>query len=350
MKQGRTRIFAGITQCCRAFGAAALSFILASALLLAGCGSSGEGSDSSGTAGASGASATPQATKVVIGTMVTEDILPMWVAEEEELFTEQGLDVTIETFQSAQELSTAVVSGAVDIVMTDIVVAANINASGTPVTMEWVTLGTTADQGRFGVMTSPESGIKSVEELAGKPVGVVSCTMLEYVIDNLLEEAGLSEDEIATEEIRKVPVRYEMMASNQVAAAALPGSLLSLGEATGMVLLADDSTGKNLSYSVMVVRNDLAQTASGIAMVEKLAGIWDTAVERINKNPESYRGLLVEKAQLPEIVKDSYKISTYPTVERPRQDLVDPILNWMHEKGYLESELTYDYKTGSFNS
>jgi NitT/TauT family transport system substrate-binding protein len=352
----RRRIVRG----CRTGSALLLVALLASAVLLTGCGGSshpassggdsGSGSErSSGPGDASGSASKPGTGRaIVIGSLATEDILPFWVAEAEDIFAEQGLDVSIETFQSAQELITAVVSGAVDMAMTDIMVAATLSASGTPVTMEWVCLGTSASQGRFGIMTSPESGITSLRELAGVPVGVGSCTIPEYVMDKLLEEAGLSDDQIVGEEIKKVPVRYEMMASNKVAAAALPGSLLALGEATGMVLLADDSSGTNLSQSVMIVREDLAETTSGIAMVENLARVWDTAVERINANPEQYRKLLVEKAQLPEPVRESYVISYYPTTERPRSSMVKPILDWMLKKEYLVHKLIYDHSTGSF--
>lgn len=334
----------------RALVVLALTTLLAAALVFSGCASPGGGSGgSSGVAENDAAEQTGILDRqIVIGSMITEDILPMWVAEAEDIFAEFGIDARVETFQSAQELSTAIVSGSVDMAMTDIMVSASLTASGTPVTMEWVTLGTTASQGRFGIMASPESGITSLKELAGVPIGVGSNTIVEYVMDMLLRDAGLSEDEIVSEEIKKVPVRYEMMTSNQVAAAALPGSLLALGEATGMVLVGDDSTGNNYSQSVMIVRNDLAGTSLGIAMVETLAQVWDEAVKRINANPESYRSLLVEMAQLPEPVQESYTISEYPETARPTAAMVTPVLDWMFEKGYLDRELTYDFATGSF--
>lgn len=333
-----------------------LLIVLLSMLLLAmpvlgtGCTSNHASSDndtlSSGTESSGAAEAEAPLRQVIIGSLATEDILPLWVAEAENLFEEVGIEATVQTFQSAQELSTAIVSGAVDMAMTDIMVSATLTAAGTPVVMEWVTLGTTAEQGRFGIMTSPESGITNLKQLADTPIGVGSCTVPEYVMDKLLEEAGVSAEHIVGEEIKKVPVRYEMMQSNQVAAAALPGSLLALGEASGMVLLADDTSGENLSQSVMVVREDLGTSRAGIAMIEKVAEAWDSAVARINTNPENYRSLLVEKAQLPDMVRDTYPISVYPTASKPSSSMVNPVLDWMLKKGYLSSELDYDFSTG----
>lgn len=288
------------------------------------------------------------ANSITIGSLVTEDILPLWLAEEEGLFVANGLSAQIETFQSAQELTVAITSGEVDMAMTDPMVAASLVAGGTDVSLEWVTLGETAAQGRFGIMTSASSGIQTLDDLAGKPIGVGSNTILEYVMDKLMQQAGIPEDQIMTEEIKKLPVRYEMMASNQIAAAALPGSLLALGEATGNVLVADDSQGENLSQSVMVARTAFTATESGQKAVTKLSTIWNLAVEMINADPSAYRPLLAEKASLPDPVRDTYPVSSYPKAARPTAQMIDPILQWMQDKGYLMVDLSYDATTGLF--
>lgn len=285
---------------------------------------------------------------ITIGTLVTEDILPLWVAEAEGLFSANGLSANIETFQSAQELTVAITSGEVDMAMTDPMVSASLVAGGTDVSLEWVTLGATADQGRFGIMASPKSGIETLADLAGKPIGVGSNTILEYVMDKLMQQAGIPDEQIVTEEIKKVPVRYEMMASNQIAAAALPGSLLALGEATGNILIADDSQGENLSQSVMVARTAFKATESGEKAVAKLSMIWDLAVEMINADPAAYRPLLAEKASLPDPVRDIYPVSTYPKAAKPTSQMIDPILEWMRQKDYLTIDLSYDATTGLF--
>jgi NitT/TauT family transport system substrate-binding protein len=309
----------------------------------------GGGEAGTGDAGSSAGNGSAGKVQVTVATMLTEDLLPLWVAEQEQLFGEHGIDVKIEIFQSAQELSTAVTSGAVDFAMTDPMVAASLTAGGTPVTLEWVTLGATPEQGRFGIMTSPDSGISTLQDLAGKPIGVGSNTILEYVMDRLMEQAGIPASEVKTEEIKKIPVRYEMMTQGQVAAAALPSSLLALGEATGMVLVADDTTGANISQSVMVVRDDFAASADGQAAIASLREVWDQAAQLINANPDSYRPLLASTISLPEAVVDSYPVSEYPLASRPTAAMIDPVLQWMDGKGYLTAPLTYNPSTGQFD-
>jgi NitT/TauT family transport system substrate-binding protein len=349
-RYGRSRLRAGIVF------AGALSVVLVGLLLLAGCGGgAGAGAQDSaqndGQGAAQGTQGTPSpgsGETVTVGTMITEDFLPMWVAEQEEIFAQEDVRVELMTFQSAQELSTALAAGEIDMAMTDPMVAAALTQGGTEVTMEWVTLGETAQQGRFGIMASPESGVKSLKDLAGKPIGVGSNTILEYVMDKLMEQEGIPTDQVLKEEIRKIPVRYEMMTSNQVAAAALPASLLYLGEQTGMVLVADDTTGANLSQSVMVARRDFAATDAGAQALGRIQAGWDKAVALLAADPSAYRALLVEKASLPAPVAESYPVSSYPLAKKPTNEMIDPILAWMLEKGYLDAALSYDSSTGAF--
>jgi NitT/TauT family transport system substrate-binding protein len=75
---------------------------------------------------------------------------------------------------------------------------------------------------------------------------------------------------------------------------------------------------------------------------------WNSAVEAINDEPESYRGLLVEKASLPEPIADSYAISDYPETEMPDAALVTDMLSWMKDKGYLTADITYNGEDGTF--
>ena len=228
-------------------------------------------------AGSASSSKTSKMGKVTIGTLPTEDILPFWVAQSEGRFEAEGIEAEVVSFQSATELIAGISSGSVQMAMTDIMVAASVFAGGTDLSLSWVTLGTTAAQGRFGIQTGPDSGITSLSQLAGVPVGVGTNTILEYVMDVLMERAGLSNEHIVTSELQKLPVRFQAMMSGEVKAAALPASLLALGEAPGAVTLADDTMGENISQSVMAVRNDWL-SGEGAQAIETFKQIWDGCV------------------------------------------------------------------------
>ena len=127
-------------------------------------------------------------------------------------------------------------------------------------------------------------------------------------------------------------------------AAALPASLLALGEASGFTVVADDTTGNNVSQSVMISCKNAISTDT----VNAFARVWDAAVAHINANPDSYRALLAQKASLPESIAQTYAVSSYPAAELPEQHMIDAVLTWMANKGYLAPSISYDAATGCF--
>ena len=319
-----------------------LALCLCCLITFVGC-AANSGASEEADAASNGAGTASATTKIVVGTLATEDILPCWVAQEEGLFANENLDAEIAVFQSASELIAAVSSGSVDFAMTDPMVTTSLYASGADVQIRWVTLGADASQGRFGIMTA-DPDIKSLTDLAGVPVGVGSNTILEYVMDTLFERAGVAADQVKTEELQKLPVRYQAMAAGTVKAAALPASLLALGEASGFTVVADDTTGNNVSQSVMISCKNAISTDT----VNAFARAWDAAVARINANPDSYRALLAQKASLPESIAQTYAVSSYPAAELPEQHMIDAVLTWMANKGYLATSISYDAATGCF--
>lgn len=298
---------------------------------------------------------------VKIGTMPTEDILPMWVAEKDGIFPEVEVDVEIVSFDSAQALSAAIAAGEVDMAMVDVPRAVKLCESGTSVDMEWITLGAEASQGAFGVMAASDAPYSTLSELAdyiaanpdsaeSAGIGVAANTVPEYVFEMLCIEEGIDPASIPTQEIASLPERYSLMASGNLAAAALPASMLELGEIRGMKVLAIDTEGENLSQSVMIARSEYADNSE--ETIFKVAKAWDMAVDKINSNPSEYVVILAEKANLNEEVVASYKVSEYPyamdgvVLMHPAAILVEPQIEWMESKGYVSSNISYDEKTG----
>lgn len=313
---------------------------------LAGCAVTPASEDGSAT---SGEADVPVGIK--IGTLTTEDLLPLWVAEQKGYFAEEGIpSVEIVTFQSAQEVNAALTSGAIDAAMGDALNAAALTAGGTEVRMPFVTLGADPSQGRFAVVSAPGSGIESLEELEGVPVGIGSNTILEYMFDSMAADAGLDESAVKKEEIKKIPVRFEMVMSGQVKAAALPASFVALAEKQGATVVADDTRGeKNLTQSVFMVSESFFGSEGGSATVDAVRRVWNRGVADVAAAPDEFRSILVEKARLPEVLKDTYEVETYPEAELPTSEMVDPLLSWMKDRGYLTVDMVYDASTGTLS-
>jgi NitT/TauT family transport system substrate-binding protein len=278
---------------------------------------------------------------IKIGTLPTEDSLPLWVAAQEGLFAEAGLEVEIVVFQAAQERDTAFASGAIDAYMGDIIASANLEAAGSPVMLATVMLGQTAEEGRFGIVAAPGSTAASLEDLAGVPIGTSSASIQEYVVDRMMDAAGVPADDVAKEIVPKVPVRYDLLMNGQLKAAALPEPFLSLAKLEGATVIADDTTGGNITQTVLGVSDEYLALPAGLVTVRELLGVWNEAAGLINADPDVYRALLVEQARLPEPLADTYEVNTYPQAAAPTPEMVDPVLAWMAEKGLLTADVTY---------
>jgi len=281
---------------------------------------------------------------IKIGTLATQDSLPLWVAEQKGYFAEAGIaNVEIVPFQSAMELQTAFAAGAIDAMMTDIMVAANLQASGVKVVLPTIMLGATTEQGRFAIVAAPGQKFGSMTDLKGVPIGTASVTITEYVLDKLMEEAGVASADVLKEEVDKVPVRFQLLMSGKLKAASLPEPFVSLAQKQGAQIVpgGDDTKAKNnISQTVLAVNRTFSDSDSGAATVAGLLKAWDKAVADINAVPDSYRSTLVSKARLPEPLATDFAVSTYPTAAAPTEAQVQVVLDWMKAKGYLKGEVT----------
>ena len=279
-----------------------------------------------------------------IGTLATQDSLPLWVAEDKGYFAKAGVtEVKIIPFQSAVECQAAFTAGAVDALMTDLIVSSNLRASGTKVIIPTVMLGANTAQGRFAIVGAPGTAFKSLADLKGVPVGASSPTITEYILDKLMDEAGVAATDVKTEDVKKMPVRFQLLMAGQLKAASLPEPFVSLAEQQGAYIVpgGDDTKAKaNLSQTVLCVNATFAHSPQGAAALKDVLSAWDSAVTDINAAPDSFRTTLVTKANLPAPLAKTYSVSNYPKAAPPAAADIQRVLDWMKQKGYLRAPVT----------
>jgi NitT/TauT family transport system substrate-binding protein len=279
--------------------------------------------------------------KIRLGNLPTEDILPLWVAEQKGIFKQLGLEVQIVPFQSAQERDAAFTAGGIDGFMGDLIAVGELNSASFPTRVASICLGATPAEGRFGIASAPDSGIRDIKELENVRVGTSSGTIQEYVLDGLMAEAGVATDAVKKEEVKKVPVRYELLMNNELKAAALPEPFLSLAEKKGAHLVADDTKGKNLSQTVLAFSQTFLAKPEGAEAVRLLLEAWNQGAAAVNADPNSYRELLVKQARLPKDVASSYRINQYPKAQLPARQDVEAVLAWCVGKNLVSPRVTY---------
>lgn len=280
-----------------------------------------------------------EAVTLKIGSMTIEENLPLLVAEKNGYFANEKVKVELVPFQSPVELQSAFQSGALDGMITDIMIAAMLQSSGQDLRVTSIALGATPQEGRFAIVASPNSTIKTAQDLKGKSIGISNNSIIEYVTDGLLEESGVKPSEAKKTAVAKLPLRVEMLLNNQIDAITVPDPQISYLVAKGAKVIADDSQGENLSQSVILMKGKTIESSS--AAISNFYKAYTKAVDDINQTPDQYKDLLVKNVNIPESVVDSYKVQHYSKPQLPTENEFNSVISWMKNKNLLKNEVTY---------
>lgn len=270
-----------------------------------------------------------------IGLLLIEDSVPFHVAEQEGFFRKHDVEVELVPFLSALERDSALTAGAIDGAISDPVGALLFDRGRGEIRITSLCLGKTPGEGVFAILAAPGSGIDSIEQLKNTEIAVSNATIIEYVTDRLLAAQGFKEEEIRKIEVKKMPIRMQMLISGSVKAATLPEPLASIASGQGAkVLLTDSSVPESLSQTVIIFRRDTLKKKR--RQVESLFAAYAQGVKAINESPENYRKLFVEKGRIPPFLAENYPIPVYPEPAPFSKSLYDPVIKWLKDKKLVE--------------
>jgi NitT/TauT family transport system substrate-binding protein len=274
-----------------------------------------------------------------IGVLPILDALPMFVAEEEGIFTEHGVAVEFITAASAAERDQLLQTGKVDGTITDLVALALYNRDVPRVDAVRYAMRPTADFAQFRVMAAQQSGISTPEGLAGVPIGISEGTVIAYVTDRMLEAEGLSPEEIETLAVPKIPERLALLRSGELKAATLPEPLASLAMQDGAVVVVDDTEHVETSCSVYAFRKETLDERP-----EAVRGFLEAVSEAsraINAEKGRWSDLLAERNLVPKPLMGAYELPDYPGDEVPSRAQFADAVGWLQERGLLSGEVGY---------
>ncbi|ODA42875.1 MetQ/NlpA family ABC transporter substrate-binding protein [Desulfosporosinus sp. BG] len=275
---------------------------------------------------------------VKIGVLPIEDNLPFYVAEKDGLFAKEGVTVELVNFASAIERDTALQAGQIDGEVADMVAVALLKKIGTDVKIASIGLGATPKEGRFAILSSPKSSIKDLAGLKGATLGISQNSIIDYVSDQMLLDKGVMLNDVTKMSIPKMPVRLDMLLSDQINTACLPDPLASLAVAKGAHLIIDD-TYRNISQTVFLFRTQsIQENPEGIKAAVRVYG---AAGQALSKNSDQYRSLFLEKAQVPTELKQSYQTPTFSKLQLPTEEEINSIMKWMLAKKLIPQAYSY---------
>lgn len=279
---------------------------------------------------------------IKFGVLPIMDNLPFWVAAREGYFEDEGVDVELVPFDSAMVRDSAISSGEVDGALGDILALVALNNGGTPVKAVAVGQGVTAEEGRFALLTAPDSGLTDPGQLKNVEIAVSLNTIIEYVTDRMLQDAGLQPGEIKKTSMAKIPARLEALLNGEIKAAVLPDPPAAIAELRGANLVLDD-TYDNITQTIIYFRAKTLENKP--EAVKALMRAYTRAVRDIQNQPEEYHNLLVEKARVPrELLEQPGKTGLKVVFSEPvlpaEEDLRE-VMAWMKEHDLLDRDYSY---------
>ena len=283
----------------------------------------------------------PEENKLKVALIPVLDIIPVFIAQQNGYFAEQGIEVEGVPVKSAQERDVLIQTAQVDGMLTDLISNGLLNKEAVKVKAVYTARRPYPNAPVFRVLAGPQSAIKSPAELKGIPIGVSQNTVIEYLTDRLLESEGLKPAEIAKQEVSAIPVRFEQLMNGNLKAATLPDPLAQGAIAGGARLIVDDAAPKysGMSQSVLSFRVDVLKARPNT--VRKFLIAWEKAVRELNARPDKYQGLLIEQGRVPKSIENSYKMPPFPERGVPTDGEIADVVAWMRAKGLVGRDIPY---------
>jgi NitT/TauT family transport system substrate-binding protein len=268
------------------------------------------------------------------------DAFPFYVAQAKGYFQKEGVQVKALSVGSGLERDQLMQAGEIDGMLNEIMSSASFNRQTTRVKIILTARKAFPDYPLFRVLSAPGSGIDSPAELAGQSIGIAKNTIIEYVTDRVLAEAGLPADRFNKQSIPVIPERYQLLMQGRIKAATLPDPLAKSAMVAGAGLVVDDASYPRYSVSVLTFKlKSLTQRPEDIRRFLKA---WDRAAADINAAPNDHRNLLLAKIRVPQNVQQNFKIPPYPRKEVPDSNQWKDVMDWMLAKGLLTQALPYE--------
>ena len=280
-----------------------------------------------------------ESVKLRIAVLPILDALPMYVAQANNYFEEQGVEVEFVPVSSAAERDQVMTAGQADGMINDLVSTVLYNQDTTQIQIVSFARTATPEFPQFRILAARDSGISEVDDLKGVEIGISEGSVIEYTTDRLLEAEGFSPLDIVTIAVPSIPVRMSLLDSGELSAANLPDPLASLAIQGGAVAVIDDSSHPEFGNSEISFRKSVID-ANPEAIRGFLAAV-DKAVQEINADPARWDELLTEQSLVPAPLIGSYKIPTFPSGNLPSEAQWTDVIEWSLAKGLISEAVSY---------
>ena len=239
-------------------------------------------------AGAYFASGSSQET-VRIGHLPSDHDSALFVAQAQDQFEKNGINVEVTQFNNGGDLMTAIAAGDIDVGYVGITPAMSSISTGVPVKVV-----SGAQTEGSGLVVDKDSNINSIADLKGKTVATPgAATIQQMLLTDALKENGLSIDDVKVTNLKAAQM-VDAIKSNQIDAFIVwePYSTIAVQSNEGKLLMNSSEIEPGHPCCCIVATDDFI--ANHPDELDTILDIHENATKYINENPQEAAKLLPE--------------------------------------------------------
>ncbi len=264
------------------------------------------------------------------GLLPAEGSIPMIVAKEKGFFKKQGVEVELVTFNSPNLRNIAMQAGKIDGMIADVMTALSFQESGFEMVI-------TSDINEdFKLLTSPQSGINSIKELADEEVALVPGFVLEYIMD---EMAVINEIDYQALSVPSFVTRFEGIISGKITSVIFTEPQAAMLVAKGAKIIAS-SKEYNIKAGTMLFSKEFVDANQ--ASLRGFYMAYNEAVKYINQTSASeYAGVLGNYGFPPAVEEYLSGDIKFEKAKIIPEETFNDVLRWTQEKGQIKDDYTF---------
>jgi NitT/TauT family transport system substrate-binding protein len=268
------------------------------------------------------------------------DSLPMYVAQQEGLFEKHNLEVELVPVSSGPERDQLIAANQIDGMINEVLTTILNNRTSKNVVIVRFARAASVNTPLFSIVASAQSGITSVDQLKGVPIGISEGTVIAYLTDRMLQMEGFAQDEIVTIAVPKIPDRVTLISNGELDAGTMPEPVASLLALQGATVVLADNQYPEYSYSTIAFRN--AYVENDPDGVKAFLAAIEEAVVLINADPARWEPTLVENNILPAPLQGNFQVPAFITAGVPSMEQYADVMDWAQEKGLVSAYVPYE--------
>ena len=300
-----------------------------------------------GVAASTTAPSTPEEPDITVAAIPAVDLVGLYIAQDNGLFAQQGLHVTIEKIPSSQAIIPDQLKGQVDITAGSYVAYLSAQAAGARfrILAEASILG----PGTRALVTTADSPITTIAGLAGKKIGVNGTNSIgTLLVSALLAERGISPKKVDFITDQKgFPAMPGQLQGGAWEAAFLAEPYITLaGQEYGEQVLADLDQGATANFPI----DGYVATRAWALKYPKTAAAFVRAIEKgqaiANSDASAVQAAMAQYDKLPVQVTTAMVLSGYP-IGPVNETHIQRVARAMLQFGMLGKEYAAEVERGT---